>query len=349
MRKFFLLLSVFLIFFLLISGCAPKKDTTLPQQVWQKTYGGSDSGDEASSIQQTNDGGYIVAGWTSPLATGSYYVYIIKIDSNGNMKWEKTFGGSNADWAFSIQQTIDGGYIVAGRTSSLGAGSYDVYIIKLDSNGNMKWEKTFGGSSDDYALSIQQTSDGGYIVAGVTWSFGAGSADFYIIKLDSKGDEVWEKTYGGSSSDYACSIQQTSDGGYIVAGYTNSFGAGYGDVYIIKLGSNGNMKWEKTFGGSSDDRAYSIQQTSDGGYIVAGVTWSFGAGDVYIIKLDSNGNKVWEKTFGGSNDDWANSIQQTKDGGYIVAGYTNSFGAGYGDFYIIKTDSEGNTGPYPTQ
>ena len=149
MRKFFLLLSVFLIFFLLISGCAPKKDTTLPQQVWQKTYGGSDSGDEASSIQQTNDGGYIVAGWTSPLATGSYYVYIIKIDSNGNMKWEKTFGGSNADWAFSIQQTIDGGYIVAGRTSSLGAGSYDVYIIKLDSNGNMKWEKTFGGSSDD--------------------------------------------------------------------------------------------------------------------------------------------------------------------------------------------------------
>ncbi|ACK42564.1 lipoprotein [Dictyoglomus turgidum] len=400
MRKFFLLLSVFLIFSLLISGCAPKKDTTPPQQVWQKTYGGSSS-DYAYSIQQTSDGGYIVAGYTWSFGAGNRDFYIIKLDSNGNKVWEKTYGGSNDDWARSIQQTSDGGYIVvggtysfgagyadfyiikldsngdkvwektyggsendvarsiqqtsdggyivAGGTSSFGAGG-DFYIIKLDSNGNKVWEKTYGGSDDDWASSIQQTSDGGYIVAGGTYSFGAGSADFYIIKLDSNGDKVWEKTYGGSSWDRASSIQQTTDGGYIVAGYTNSFGAGNGDFYIIKLDSNGDKVWEKTYGGSSYDEAYSIQQTSDGGYIVAGYTESFGAGysDFYIIKLDSNGDKVWEKTYGGSNDDEASSIQQTTDGGYIVAGGTYSFGAG-GDFYIIKTDSEGNTGPYPTQ
>jgi hypothetical protein len=310
---------------------------------WQKTYGGS-SDDAAWFIQQTNDGGYIVAGETNSFGAGRADVYVIKLDENGNMVWEKTYGGNDYDIAFSIQQTSDGGYIVAGRTNSFGTGDWDVYVIKLDENGNMVWEKTYGGNDYDIAFSIKQTKDGGYIVAGGTKSFGAGRADVYVIKLDENGNKIWEKTYGGSNDDLALSIQQTSDGGYIVAGETNFFGAEDWDVYVIKLDENGNMVWEKTYGGNDYDEAISIQQTSDGGYIVAGRTKSFGAGDynVYVIKLDANGNELWEKTYGGSNDDLAFSIQQTKDGGYIVAGGTNSFGAGRADVYVIKFDENGN-------
>ena len=260
------------------------------QVVWQKTFGGSDD-DRARSVQETIDGGYIVAGYTWS-SSEREDVYILKLDANGNKLWEKTFGGSDNDGALFIQQTIDGGYIVAGYTKSYGSGWYNAYLLKLDGAGNKVWEKVFGGSSWDEARSIQQTNDGGYVVAGYTSSFGAGSYDVYVLKLDTSGKEVWSKTFGGSSDDLAWSIQQTNDGGYIVAGYTKSFGAGSEDVYILKLDANGNKLWEKTFGGSYDERAYCIQQTRDGGYIVAGYTSSFGVGnyDVYIIKMDANGN-----------------------------------------------------------
>ena len=260
------------------------------QVVWQKTFGGSDD-DRARSVQETIDGGYIVAGYTWS-SSEREDVYILKLDANGNKLWEKTFGGSDNDGAWFIQQTIDGGYIVAGYTKSYGSGWYNAYLLKLDGAGNKVWEKVFGGSSWDEARSIQQTNDGGYVVAGYTSSFGAGSYDVYVLKLDTSGKEVWSKTFGGSSDDLAWSIQQTNDGGYIVAGYTKSFGAGSEDVYILKLDANGNKLWEKTFGGSYDERAYCIQQTRDGRYIVAGYTSSFGVGnyDVYIIKMDANGN-----------------------------------------------------------
>jgi hypothetical protein len=349
-RKALKLILILALFSFLISGCTKQSTTPSTQAVWQKTYGGSNY-DWAYSIQQTTDGGYIVAGYTKSFGAGEEDVYVIKLDGNGNIVWEKTYGGSINDEAHSIQQTSDGGYIVAGWTTSFGAGEYDVYIIKIDKDGNKMWEKTFGRSDDDRAYSIQQTSDGGYIVGGGTNSFVAGGWywDVYAIKLDANGSKEWEKTFGGSDDDWANSIQQTKDGGYIVAGGTYSFGAGGLDVYVIKLDASGDMKWYKTYGESNDDDAWSIQQTTDGGYIVAGWTNSLGTGsyDVYVIKLDANGNKLWEKTFGGSSDDAAFSIQQTKDGGYIIAGLTNSFGAGGWDVYIIKMDSEGNTGPYP--
>ena len=343
MRKVLKLILILALFSFLISGCTKQSTTPSTQAVWQKTFGGSYN-DEAYSIQQTTDGGYIVAGYTYSFGAGGSDVYVIKLDENGNKVWEKTYGGSGDDYAFSIQQTTDGGYIVAGYTSSFGEGNYDFYIIKLDANGNKLWEKTFGGSYNDKAYSIQQTTDGGYIVAGSTISFGEGGSDVYVIKLDKNGDKVWEKTFGGIADDEAKSIQQTTDGGYIVAGYTFSFGEGGSDVYVIKLYENGNESWEKTFGGNGWDEASFIQQTNDEGYIVAGYTFSFGEGwdDVYVIKLDKNGNKVWDKTYGGGNGDRANSIQQTKDGGYIVAGMTSSLGAGNYDFYIIKLDANGN-------
>jgi len=256
---------------------------------WVKTYGGSKS-DWAESVQQSSDGGYIVAGGTYSFGAGGCDIYLIKTDSSGNEQWEKTFGGSLDDWATSVQQTSDGGYIIAGPTSSFGAGGDDVYLVKTDFGGNEQWEKTFGGSLDDWATSVQQTSDGGYIITGDTYSFGAGMTDVYLVRTDSSGNMLWYKTFGGSRyGDSAFSVQQTSDGGYIIAGDTSSFGDGK-RVYLVRTDSSGNMLWYKTFGGSGHDEAFSVQQTSDGGYIIAEDTYSrplAGSGDVYLIKLSA--------------------------------------------------------------
>jgi uncharacterized delta-60 repeat protein len=257
---------------------------------WSRAIGGTNN-DVAYSIQQTSDGGYIVAGWTASFGAGGDAL-IIKLNSSGNIQWSRAIGGTNNDGAESIQQTSDGGYIVAGYTYSFGAGNYDALIVKLNSSGNIQWSRAIGGTNEDQALSIQQTSDGGYIVAGVTNSFGAGNYDFLIIKLDSSGNIQWSRAIGGTNNDVAFSIQQTSDGGYIVAGHAFGFGAGGYDSLIIKLDSSGNIQWSRAIGGTNNDETLSIQQTSDGGYIVAGNTLSFGAGDwdVLIIKLDSSGN-----------------------------------------------------------
>ena len=257
---------------------------------WQKTFGGEGIAG-AFSIQQTKDGGYIVAGLTEPFGSEEADVYILKLNSKGEIDWQKTFGDQVVDQANSIQQTKDGGYIVAGVTGSFGFGEQDAYILKLNSKGEIEWQKTFGGDGFDIATSIQQTTDGGYIAAGWTESFGSGEYDAYVLKLNSKGEVEWQKTFGGKDYDEANSIQQTTDGGYIVAGWTKSFGSGGADVYILKLNSKGEVEWQKTFGGGDSDGAFSNLQTTDGGYIVAGWTWSFGSGgaDVYILKLDSKG------------------------------------------------------------
>jgi hypothetical protein len=209
------------------------------------------------------------------------------------ISFAKTYGGTNYDKAYSVRQTSDGGYIVAGYTTSFGAGWSDFFLIKTDANGNVQWAKTYGGTRWDYASSVQQTSDGGYIVAGGTYSFGAGwDDDIFLIKTDANGNIQWAKTYGGASGDGAMSVQQTSDGGYIVANYTLSFGAGWLNIFLIKTDANGNVQWAKTYGGTVWDMPFSVQQTSDGGYIVAGATASFGAGsaDIFLIKTDANGN-----------------------------------------------------------
>ncbi len=308
---------------------------------WQKTYGGTDD-DRANSIQQTADGGYIVAGYTYSFSIDRKDFWVIKLNSDGTVAWQKTYGGSDDDRAYSIQQTSDGGYIVAGA-KYLGNGLYDFWVIKLNSDGTVAWQKTYGGSDDDVAHSIQQTADGGYIVAGITASFDVGSGDFWIIKLNSDGTVAWQKTYGGTGQEWAYSIQQTADGGYIVAGVTASFSAGLRDFWVLKLNSEGTVDWQKAYGGIGDEYAYSIQQTADSGYIVAGFTTSFGAGlyDFWVLKLNSEGTVDWQKAYGGYDDDVAHSIQQTADGSYIVAGYAESFGAGSGDFWVLRLDTNG--------
>jgi uncharacterized delta-60 repeat protein len=308
-----------------------------------KTYGGTND-EWASSVQQTSDGGYIMAGRTRSFGAGGFDVFLVKTDANGDVQWAKAYGGTGADLAFSVQQTSDGGYIVAGATHSFGAGGADFFVVKTDANGNVEWAKTYGGTGADTAFSVQQTSDGGYIVAGWTRSFGAGNLDIFLIKTDANGNVEWAKTYGGTGDDRAYSVQQTSDGGYIVAGETRSFGAGNLDIFLIKTDEFGNVQWAKAYGGTNDEWASSVQQTSDGGYIMAGRTRSFGAGgfDVFLVKTNADGNVQWAKAYGGTGADLAFSVQQTSDGGYIVAGYTTSFGAGGADFFVVKTDANGN-------
>ena len=252
----------------------------------------------------------------------------------------KIFVGSSTESGESVQQTTDGGYIFIGYKNS------DVYLVKTDSVGVLDWNYTFGGSSNESGESVQQTTDGGYIVIGYTASYGAGAYDFYLVKTDSSGVMDWNKTFGGSSSEYGDSVQQTSDGGYIVAGCTLSYGTGGYDFYLVKTDSSGVMDWNKTFGGSGNEYGKSVQQTSDGGYVIAGSTGSYGAGgsDVYLVKTDSSGVMDWNYTFGGSNGDYGYSVQQTTDGGYVVAGITNSYGLVEGStaLFVFKTDSQGN-------
>lgn len=307
---------------------------------WAKTYGGVDE-DVARSISQTSDGGYIVAGETYSNGAVLADFWVIKLKTNGDIDWQKTFGGTSADVAYSIQQTLpDGGYVIAGQSSSFGNQLGDIWILKINSTGEINWQKTYGGGSSA-AKCIKQTSDGGYIVAGETLV--AGSTDVWVLKLNANGVIVWQKTYGGAFRAAANSIQQTTDGGFIVAGEASPSGVNIPDFYILKLYADGTVQWEKTFGGSGYDIARAIQQTSDGGYIVAGETPSGASNaDFWILKLNSSGDLVWQKTYGGAFRDAANSIQQTSDGGYIVAGETYSSGAGSADFWVLKIDGNGN-------
>jgi len=256
--------------------------------------------------------------------------------------WIKIFGGTYGSEGKSVQQTTDGGYIIAGtRVSSNGNNSTNFLLIKTDNNGNEIWNKTFReGVGADFGESVQQTTDGGYIIIGCTESFGAGSLDFWLIKTDSNGNKVWDKIFGGTSDDVGFSVQQTTDAGYIITGYTYSNGASDCDVWLIKTDNSGNKMWDKTFGGTHDDWGLSVQQTTDGGYIIAGLSFHFFP-DVLLIKTDSSGNKMWDKTFGGTGSDWGRSVQQTTDGGYIITGSTDSFGVGYDDVLLIKTDENG--------
>ena len=317
---------------------------TAVETKWEKTFGGANS-DEGNSVQQTTDGGYIIAGWTSSMGAGSGDVYLVKTDSSGKDLWHQTFGGTDYDWGNSVQQTTDGGYIIAGGTESMGAGSGDVYLVKTDSSGKELWHQTFGGADWDWGNSVQQTSDGGYIIAGRTYA--DGYYDVYLVKTDSSGKELWHQTFGGAFWDQGYSVQQTTDGGYIIAGYTDSMGAGYKDVYLVKTDSSGRELWHQTFGGAGWDEGVSVQQTTDGGYVITGNTSLMGPGyddnDVYLIKTDSSGRELWHQTFGGATWDFGYSVQQTTDGGYIIAGWTYSMGAGYSDVYLIKTDSLGNS------
>lgn len=305
---------------------------------WNKTYGGV-SNDHAASVMQTGDGGYVITGHTYSFGVGSADFWLIKTDELGNMQWNQTYGGTSYDVAWSLMQTSDGGFVLAGQTYSFGSGWSNAWLVKTDEFGNMEWNQTYGRKNYDYVISFVQTSDGGYALAGrVASQQGFGDGDFWLVKTDSSGNVQWDKTYGGTGEETAHSVVQAIDGGFALTGLTNSLGAGGFDTWLVKTDSNGEMEWNQTYGGANDDWAHSVVQTGDEGYALAGYSVSFGVGaaDFWSVNTDKFGNMEWNETYGGSNEDMAYSLAQTTDGGYVLAGFTESFGAGTRDFWLIK-------------
>ena len=307
---------------------------------WIKGYGGNND-DEGNCVRQTADGGFVIAGYTKSYGNGGTDVFLLKTDSLGNELWNKPFGGASDDEGYSLALTADGGCLIAGATSSYGAGSRDVWLVRTDPSGNLLWTKTHGGMSSDGARSIERTSEGGYIITGWSMSYGGVLGDAWLVKTDSGGTQQWQKNFGGTDADRGMNVKQTAEGGYILTGYTASSGFGNDDMYLIKTDALGNSTWLKTYGGTGRDYGNSVEQTADGGFLVLGYTLSFGAGseDFYLVKTDASGNLVWYKTYGGTASDVGNSLLITQDGSYLLAGYTLSYGAGVHDVWLIKLGS----------
>jgi hypothetical protein len=350
-----------------------------PRIQWQKTLGGT-AADNANTVRQTADGGYITVGSTSSNngdVSGNHGVsdiWLVKLNSSGTIQWQKSLGGTGDDLGYDVRQTADGGYIVAGYTGSNNGnvsgyhGLRDGWVVKLDGTGTIQWQKCLGGSSYDELYSVVQTSDGGFAVAGYTGSTNGdvsgnhGTYDGWVVKLDGTGTIQWQKCIGGSVSDFAYALRQTTDGGYIVAANTQSNNGdvsgshGSDEAWMVKLDNAGALQWQKCLGGSASDWAYSTEQTADGGYVMAGVTASnngdvsgnHGGQDAWIVKLDNTGTLQWQKCLGGTAKDQGFNIRPLAGGGYVMAGYARSNNGdvsgnhGNDDAWLVKTDATGS-------
>lgn len=257
--------------------------------------------------------------------------------------WSKTFGGPYGDGLWSLQQTRDGGYILTGYTTTQGQSS-DLWLVKVDSDGCPLWDRTYGGSGEDVGYFVKEAQDGGYVSTGSSGSYGMGGERLWVLKTDIDGNKQWDCVLGGfvsSSGDGGWSVDVTNDGGYIVTGYTRSFGTGKKDLWLVKIDAEGGLRWDKTFGGLEDDVGMSVVHAADGGYVVAGRTASFGAGgdDIWLLKVDDNGQEVWNITFGGEKDEAAFQVIELKDG-FALVGRSES-GSESKRIVLIKVDKEG--------
>jgi hypothetical protein len=370
-----------------LAGAAASQGQT---KQWDRRFGGS-ADDDLYSVQQTKDGGYVMCGETisglegdkSQALRGNWDMWVVKVDATGAKQWDQSFGGNSADVAKFVQQTKEGGYIVGGYSQSgatgdktqASRGGSDYWIIKLNSAGTKVWDRCFGGSALDCMKSMQQTSDGGYILGGYSASGVSGDKteesrgghDYWLVKVDANGNKQWDKRFGGETTDILTSMALTSDGGYILGGYSVSgvggdkteLSRGDNDFWVVKVSATGAKQWDKRFGGSSDDRLESLQPTTDGGYILGGYSHSGASGDkseatrgfrdYWIVKINASGAKQWDKRFGGVDTDTLHSIRQATDGGYLLAGESNSGvegdvtqeTRGSTDFWIVKVDAWG--------
>lgn len=261
-------------------------------------------------------------------------------------KFYTRIGGAGYDNGNDVKQTLDNGYIITGSTSSFGQGNTDLYLLKLDSMGQIKFEKAIGNHDNEVGRSVVQLLDSSFVTVGYTNSIGFGGYDVYLIKTDKAGNVLWQKTIGGADWDFAYSLQQTTDGGFIIGGTTYSSGYGNADGYVIKTDALGNVTWSKTFGGVNDDEFKSVIQTADGGYALTGYTKSYNdidSGDVWVFKLDLNGDSLWSKYYGGSKEDFGNEIiESTITGEFFVAGASASIGVGLLDGYVFRINNTGN-------
>ena len=321
-------------------------------EIWNQTFGTESESESGYSVLQTSDGGYIIAGYTESYGAGYNDIWLIKTDANGNEIWNQTHGGNGQDNGYSIKQTIDGGYIVAGTTSSWGAGSSDIWLLKTDENGDHIWNQTFGNSLQGGGYSVLETEDGGYAVVGTIENIDT-DYDIFVVRTDENGNEIWNQTFGGEGSDSGTSIIQANDGGFVIIGRTflPGYQAGGQNIWLIKTDEDGNEIWNQTFGGIESEDGQSIIKANDGGYIILGNTSSYGAGesDVWLIKTDEDGNEIWNQAFGGEANDTGKSIQQTGENEFVILGHTSSYGAGNSDIWLFKVGyASGCTDPVAT-
>lgn len=395
-------LLTFFIFTILFYSCKSDDDTiTIPGEpdftgelVWLKTFGGSNE-DDAIDVVQANDGGYIVLGFTDSndgditgKTTTDQDYWLLKLDQEGEKVWDKTYGGSENDKATGISKTNDGGYIISGFTASSdgdvseNAGFHDYWIIKINSTGDIQWEKSFGFIGQDQAYHVIQTLDGGYFATGfldVGQSEGEGNdfnedqsnnrealhslGDYWGIKMDANGNKIWRRYFGGSHVDQSKDVLQTDDGGFLLAGISESSdyditnARGANDFWVIKVSADGDKVWEKSYGGAETDRGFSLAKATDGNYILTGESRSVdadvsnpkGGGDIWVVKFNkSNGSIIWEKSFGGTDFDTSRSVSNLGNGTYAIAGSarssdidaTNNNGAN--DAWLLLIDENGN-------
>lgn len=274
---------------------------------------------------------------------GLFFACEIMAQTSCDTLWTKTYGGPGIEAFRFVRQTSDNGYVLAGIS---GIDNLDYYVIRTNSTGDTIWTRTYGGNQSEEADCIQETSDDGFIICGATNSFGAGGTDVYLVRTDENGDTLWTRTYGGDLTDWGFAVQQTSDDGFIVAGWSDSFSAST-DVYVVRTNALGDTIWTRTYGGNMLDVAYSIEQTSNGGFVITGIHESIKPSgnivfDMYLIKINEEGDVLWTKTYGGNHNEIANFVQETTDGGYVLAGMTGE-GTGSHNFYLVKTDSNGDT------
>lgn len=292
--------------------------------LWERVYGDPTVSDEAHDVQQTFDLGFIIVG--STVSSGRKKVYLIKVSPFGVFMWHRTYGGNNCHCrGHSIQQTTEGGYIITGNTRAYPVGDHNVLLIKTDSLGDTLWTRTYGGEYDDFARSVQQTPDQGFIIAGFTNSFGQGAPtcfNFYLIKTDSLGDTLWTRAYGGGDDEKATTVRCTSDNGYVIVG------TGGSGCYVVKTDTSGDTIWTKTY----NYGGVSIEGTADGGYIIGGNCQGF-----YLLKINDNGDSLWARSYPTGNPDHCNMACATSDGGYVMAGNTFLPSQGVPDVLLIKT------------
>lgn len=306
------------------------------------TYGG-DKYDTAIANIATMDGSHIIVGDTESYGAVGDDLWILKVAGDGSQTWSRHYGGDGNESGLNVIATADGGYAVVGATTSYGAGEEDIWLVKTDSEGNIQWNQTYGGSYDDEGWMLLQTSDGGYLITGLTCT-SEGIADGILIKTDNVGNLEWQKTYGGSGDDGFYGITASSEGGYILAGFTNSTGAGKYDAWLVKVDSSGTQQWAKTYGGSDNDYAYIAFETETD-FVVDCTTYSYGAGgaDLWLLKVDAMGGLMWNYTYGGPEGDHGWYGAKTTDG-FVLGGYTYSYGVdGNSAAWLIKVDANGMT------
>jgi len=317
---------------------------------WSKTYGG-DGDDHAYSVQVTLDGGYVMAGFSEALAEKWSDAWVIKTDDNGRVEWNRTYGGFRWDKAHDVKQTADGGYIITGYTFSHGKGSADIWLIKADASGYPVWTKTFGGPDWEYGYTVEETDDKGYIITGFTETEDKKSSRIWLVKTDFHGEEEWTQTFGSRDQNEGYSVEQTSDGGFVVAGISQAFFPNYEDVALLRTDAGGEVIWERSFGGQSWDRPAAVRQTPDGGFLIAGSSQlkEEGNSDVWLMKIDTDGDPLWERLFDSVTSDVVHALQITTDGGCLMVGAADPLDGGPADLLIIKTDARGNVPDSPVR